>query len=109
MCNLQKSWPLVKYNIKGERKEADWSVAKNLLKPKDGGKVKVVAPLSLITHCNIQFQGAHLSLPAIHIDGNWRVCNVLCEADYHKVGFQQKIQHNAEIHSTTDEHWDMFT
>ena len=28
--------------IKGERKEGDWSVAKNLLKPTDGGKVKVI-------------------------------------------------------------------
>ena len=43
ICTLEKSWPLIKYHIKGERKEADWSVAKNLLKPKDGGKVKVVA------------------------------------------------------------------
>ena len=35
--------PRLTFNhIKGERKEADWSVAKNLLKPKDGGKVKVL-------------------------------------------------------------------
>ena len=32
------------FNIKGERKEGDWSVAKNLLKPTDGGKVKVIPP-----------------------------------------------------------------
>ena len=42
ICILTKIWPLNKYHIKGERKEADWSVAKNLLKPKDGGKVKVI-------------------------------------------------------------------
>lgn len=50
--------------IKGERKEGDWSVAKNLLKPTDGGKVKVTPPdfihnglLSLITiaHCHISY------------------------------------------------------
>ena len=53
-----------KYHIKGERKEADWSVAKNLLKPKDGGKVKVIEK----TKCSfILEQKSHTAITKVHI------------------------------------------